>query len=81
MGSEAKRILQHAMSLPDEDRQRLAEALLDSLPIETAKAIESAWNEEVVRRAEALERGEVETVDGMRALDELRAKLGSSRDA
>ncbi|RLB51352.1 MAG: hypothetical protein DRJ42_16965 [Deltaproteobacteria bacterium] len=75
--SSAKKILDEALSLPEDDRRRVAERLLDTIPRETAEEIERAWNEEAVRRAAELERGEVQALDGEQSLRGLEEKLRS----
>jgi len=56
--SAAKKILEDALSLPEEDRRRLGEALLDSIPRESSEEVEGAWRDEVVRRIEEVRQGE-----------------------
>lgn len=56
----ARTILDQALSLPDEERLRLAEALLDSLPVDTHAQIDRPWREEILRRMAEVRRGEVE---------------------
>jgi len=51
--------------------------LPDSIPAEVAGELEKAWNAEVIRRAEAFERGEVQAIDGDKALSELRSKFSA----
>ena len=75
--STAKKILEEALALPEDDRRRVAERLLDTIPRETAEEIERAWNEEAVRRAGALERGEARALDGEESLRGLEDKLRS----
>lgn len=60
MTSSARRVLEEALALPEEDRRRVAEALLDSVPGESDQEIESAWRDEVLRRIGEVQRGEVE---------------------
>jgi hypothetical protein len=74
MTSAAKKILEHALGLPEEERRRVGEALLDSVPQGTPDQIQQAWVEEARRRAEAVETGE-ESLDLDEALAELRADL------
>lgn len=74
----ARKLLEEALSLPDDERRRIAELLLDSVGTEPAEAIETAWLAEAVRRAEALEEGRVEALDGEAFLDALKAKLQST---
>lgn len=78
---QARKILEQALAMPEGDRQRLAEALLDSIPAEVAEELERVWNAEALRRAEAFERGEAQAIDGDKAMSELRAKFATSRDA
>ena len=59
MTSTAKKILDDALSLPEDDRRRLGEALLDSVPRESSEEIEGAWRDEVARRIEEVRRGDV----------------------
>jgi len=54
-------IVERAKSLEPEDRVRLVELLLDSLHDGPIAEVEAAWEQEIRRRVEAFERGEVET--------------------
>jgi hypothetical protein len=75
--STAKKVLDQALALPEEERRRVAEALLDAMPPETADEIERAWLDEAQRRAGRLERGEIAARDGDAILASLEAKLRS----
>ncbi len=75
--AQARKIFEQALSLPEVDRQRLAEALLDSIPAEVVEELEKAWNAEALRRAEAFERGDVQAIDGDTAMSELRSKFAA----
>jgi endonuclease YncB( thermonuclease family) len=77
--SGAKRILDEALALPADERRRVTEALLDSMPPETAEEIEAAWLEEAQRRAGRLERGEIQARDGDTVLSEIEARLRGMR--
>jgi len=57
--STAKKILDEALALPEDDRRRLGEALLDSVPRECSEGVEGAWRDEVVRRIEEVRGGDV----------------------
>ncbi|NJK32592.1 MAG: addiction module protein [Deltaproteobacteria bacterium] len=57
-----------------DERQRLTEALIDSMPPESVDEIERAWSEEALHRAGQLERGEIQARDGETAFRELMAK-------
>lgn len=60
MSSAAKKVLNDALALPEQDRLRLAEALLDSVSGESAAERAAGWREEVRRRIAKVQSGEVE---------------------
>lgn len=74
MTAGAQKILEQALALPDEDRRRLAEALLasTSAPDESAQ---QEWLEVARARAGELERGEVTAIPAQEALDAVRRSL------
>lgn len=76
MTSTAKKILDQALALPEEDREALVEVLLTSLPREPREAVEQAWIDEVTRRIERHERGDTVAVDWDEAKRQIRAKFG-----
>lgn len=45
-------------ALPPEERVRLLDLLLESLHDASSRGVEDAWNQEIVRRVAAHERGE-----------------------
>jgi putative addiction module component (TIGR02574 family) len=51
--------LDEALALPEDDRRRLGEALLESVPRESSEGVDGAWRDEVVRRIEEVRRGDV----------------------
>lgn len=75
MTSPTKKLLEHALALPEEDRRKLGEALLDSVPRRISGETEQAWVDEARRRAELIEAGDDESLDLDQALAELRASL------
>ena len=77
MTAAANKILEGALALPDDERRRIAELLLDSIPTQDAQEIETAWVTEALRRADELERGDAEALDGRSVLEELKARLQS----
>ncbi|KIG12808.1 hypothetical protein DB30_01016 [Enhygromyxa salina] len=81
MTATADKILEEARSLPDDERRRIAELLLDSISPDPAEEIEAAWVAEAVRRANELERGEAELLDGQMVLDNLKAQYRVTTDA
>ena len=64
-----------AKALPPEERARLAEELLASLdPHETE--VEAAWDEELRRLIDEVERGTVELIPADQAFAQIRRALG-----
>jgi putative addiction module component (TIGR02574 family) len=61
MSSDAIRLLDEALQLPEQDRAELALRLLDSVG-EPTDQVETAWIEEAKRRLAEIDRGEVHTV-------------------
>lgn len=70
-------ILQHALALPPEDREYVADLLEGSLPIGEFRIDEmaDAWSEEIDRRIAAYDRAETTAVDFDGALDNMRQAL------
>ena len=60
MTDAARTILDQALSLADDERLRLAEALFDSVPADAQERSDEAWREELLRRMGEVRRGEVE---------------------
>ena len=61
MGSEARKILEQALALADEEREELVAALSDSLSPEPV-SLSPEWNTELTSRIEEIRSGEVEPV-------------------
>lgn len=75
MTSQARKILEEALALPDEERRLIAIELRDSLePVDSADEVDAAWRDELVRRARRVESGESVLLDGDEAYQRLRAK-------
>ena len=63
MASNAEKLLQEALSLPEEARVGLAEALLESIEGEPAdEGADAAWSLEARRRLEEIRSGAVKPV-------------------
>ena len=58
MGAEARRLLERAMALSEEERAALAVELLATLDGEADLGAERAWLEEIARRAERARDGQ-----------------------
>ena len=72
--STSEEILQQLLSLPVETRARLAQQLLESLELPDERN-RRLWAEEVERRVDAYERGELKAVPGEEVFARLRARF------
>ena len=68
-------IQKEIVNLSSAERAMLIDILWESLDEERSKEVESQWAAESEDRIDAVDRGELETVDGPTALAELRASL------
>jgi putative addiction module component (TIGR02574 family) len=64
-----------ARALPPEDRARLAEELLASLDPQDTE-VEAAWDEELRRRIDEVERGAVQLIPAEQAFAQVRRAIG-----
>ena len=72
MKVDAKKILEEGMHLEPSTRALIAETLLESLDFEEDFEISQAWRDEIQRRCEQMDRGEVELIDSDTVMAELR---------
>jgi len=71
----AKTLEEEVLSLPTEERARLAERLLDSLDAPSEEEISELWLEEEARRAREIDEGLVELVSSDEVERKARALL------
>lgn len=76
MSDRGQHVLEEALSLPAEERLKVAEFLLSSLDPATQQRIDSLWAAEAEDRLDALDRGEIQTISARDVFDELK-KQGS----
>jgi len=65
------------MALPGEVREELGMRLLESVPVVMTSEVEMAWRDEVVRRMEQLQRGEVRTESWAEVKERIHESLAS----
>lgn len=68
--TSAEKILRDALSLPEEDRAALVDALQESLEV-LEDDLTPEWKSEIARRVEAVESGESRLLEG----DEVEARI------
>jgi putative addiction module component (TIGR02574 family) len=71
----AKKILQDALALPDDERLMLAEELFDSIDDEAHEELDEAWRSEILHRVRQVRSGEVELVSWETARERGREAL------
>jgi putative addiction module component (TIGR02574 family) len=73
---------EQAMQLSPDEKKALIESLVISMdcdPDATPEEIADAWDEEIARRVDAMDKGEVEMIDGDEVFARLRAMLTRPR--
>jgi putative addiction module component (TIGR02574 family) len=75
MTQAAEEILQKALELPEEDRDRIADSLWRSVHGGTAESIAQEWNLEIERRIAEIDEGKVQLVPGDEVMARLRARF------
>lgn len=74
MGRHLDEVASAAMKLPELERQELIDRLHASLSSQNPGDVEKAWLEEIDRRLDAYDRGEVSTVPGREALRRIQSR-------
>ena len=69
---------QAVLSLPIKERAALAHALIHSLDDKVDANIEEAWDQEIEKRLERVERGATTERDAFEVLDEIKLKYGKA---
>ena len=76
MTSAAQKLLVDALSLPEDERAALVDALAQSLS--GSSDLSPAWKAEIARRIEAVEHGESRLIPGDEVAARIRAALTAS---
>lgn len=74
MTDKSKVVLEEALKLTANERAEVVEQLIASLDEVSDTDVEQAWQEEVQRRLQQIEHGEVELIDSDTVMAELRKK-------
>lgn len=74
MSDDSKTILEAALALPPDDRIEIAERLMFSLDEVHQREIEEAWNSEIQRRMDEVDRGEVAMIPVDEAMRRIRER-------
>jgi len=76
MKANATQVLDAALHLPHPARAFLAEKLLESLDAEPGFPLSEEWPNEISRRCEQIDRGEVELIPGDKIFEQAFRALG-----
>lgn len=63
MAETVEDLVRRGKALPTQDRERLVEALLESLNDAGSGELDASWDDEIARRLAAYRRGEVQAID------------------
>ncbi|MDN5941070.1 MAG: addiction module protein [Nitrospira sp.] len=74
MTQKSQVLLEEALKLTSYERAEVAEQLIASLDEVPDTGVEQAWQEEIQKRLQQIERGEVELIDSDTVMAELRKK-------
>jgi putative addiction module component (TIGR02574 family) len=72
MSTVIENLLTQALQMPSKDRALIAERLITSLDTEADWDVEVAWQQEVQKRIEQIEKGEVICIPWEQVLNRLR---------
>jgi putative addiction module component (TIGR02574 family) len=75
MSIDVQTIFSHALALPPEMREELAEKLWLSLDSKEQEEVQKAWLEEIESRIDAYEKGEMTSIPLDQAVSSLREKI------
>lgn len=75
MESEAEHLLQSALSLPPGDRADIAASLIQSLDDVVDADADAAWADEIKRRIESIDNGQVSLIPWDQVMREMRQRL------
>lgn len=74
MTVQSKHIFDEALGLPSEEKALLAEQLLASLDVSSAKSIDEKWAQEAEKRIDAYDRGKTRAISAQEVFDKIEMK-------
>ena len=75
MATTWEQLAEEAMTLSSESRARLADRLIESLDVGELGSVDRLWATEAKRRRDEVRTGNVESIDGPDALNQVRDSL------
>ena len=81
MNTTSQQFIQHALTLPDQDRAEIAVALIDSLDARHDPDAASAWDAEIAKRLGELDQGLVTSIPWQEARQRILGTKRGSTDS
>ena len=75
MDTQADHILRTALSLDPNDRAEIAASLIQSLDPQQGEDVEVAWADEIKRRIESIDKGQVQLIPSDEVMRSMRERL------
>jgi putative addiction module component (TIGR02574 family) len=75
MTSKAIDVLRRALGLSAIERARIAASLLESVSSQSVEGIDASWSDEIKRRIDEIDRGEIRLVGAAEVLRSMYARL------
>lgn len=75
MDTQANHILRTALSLDPNDRAEIAASLIQSLDPQQDEDVEVAWADEIRRRIESIDKGQVQLIPSDEVMRSMRERL------
>jgi putative addiction module component (TIGR02574 family) len=75
MDTQAEHLLQTALGLPPNDRAEIAASLIHSLDDEADADVDAAWAEEINRRIESIDNGQVQLIPWDEVMRSMRERM------
>lgn len=74
MDTEYQQLLRSALALPEADRAEIAASLINSLDTKVDDGVDEAWADEIQRRIESIDDGDVKLVPWNDVMREMRGR-------
>jgi putative addiction module component (TIGR02574 family) len=75
MDTQAEQVLQTALALPPGERAEIAASLIDRFDEKAAADMDAAWAEEIKRRIESIDNGQVQLIPAAEVMRSMRERL------
>jgi len=74
MNADSQELLRSALTLPESERAEIAATLIHSLDATADEDVDSSWAEEIQRRIESIDKGDVKLIPWDAVMQEMRER-------